>query len=64
MYSLRNCLTCEKARGILRQEGMDFDERLVEENPKWLEEALRLSDTVPVFLYGDRVEIGFRGEEG
>ncbi|MBI2165877.1 MAG: hypothetical protein HYU29_05685 [Chloroflexi bacterium] len=49
----------------LRREKVGFEERLVDDDQKFMDEALALSDTVPVFVHPDgRVEVGFRGEVG
>jgi glutaredoxin len=65
MYTLRNCPTCDKAREALNERGVDFEERMVDENEDWWEEALNYAFTVPVILWenGD-VEIGWEGEHG
>lgn len=64
LYTLRSCPTCEAARRGLRERGVDFEERTVDDNPAWYEEATRLSATVPILLRGDRVEVGWEGEMG
>jgi glutaredoxin len=65
LYTLRNCGTSDKARAALAERGVDFEERRVDENAGWWEEALRYSFTVPVIIWdnGD-VEIGWEGEHG
>lgn len=65
MYTLRNCPTCDKAREALDGRGVDYEERRVDENETWWEEALNYAFTVPVILWenGD-VEVGWEGEHG
>lgn len=66
MYSLANCPTCVAAREEMRAQGVAFEERPVEGNPRWRADVLRLTGqrTVPVFVQGDRVVVGFHGETG
>ena len=65
MYTLRNCPTCDKARAALEARGTQFEERRVDEQAKWWDEALKYAFTVPVILWdnGD-VEVGWEGEHG
>ena len=64
-YTLRNCPTCDKARDGLRERGVEFEERQVDTNEEWWEEALKYAFTVPVIVWGeDDVEIGWQGEHG
>lgn len=65
MYTLRNCPTCDKARSALTEKGVEFEERRVDQNEIWWEEALNYAFTVPVILWenGD-VEVGWEGEHG
>ncbi len=64
MYTLRTCPTCEHARRDLTAEGVDFEERMIDDNSRWLEEASRLALTVPIPVRGDKVEVGWKGESG
>lgn len=65
MYTLRNCPTCDKARDALVQRGVEFEERRVDENEEWWEEALKYAFSVPVIVWGEGdVEIGWEGEHG
>lgn len=65
VYSLRNCPVSEKAVADLRARGIEFEERRVDVNAEWWDEALNYSMTVPVIIWenGD-VEIGWDGEHG
>jgi glutaredoxin len=65
VYSLRNCPTSDKAKAALTGRGVSFEERRVDDEVRWWEEALKYSLTVPVIIWenGD-VEIGWEGEHG
>ncbi|MSQ27617.1 MAG: glutaredoxin family protein [Dehalococcoidia bacterium] len=67
MYSQEFCPTCVKARRVMTEEGIEFDERLLDDREDWQDEVLLKTKqvTVPVFLHPDgRWEVGFRGERG
>lgn len=65
VYTLKNCATSEKAMTVLRERGVDLEERRVDQNADWWNEALNYSMTVPVILWDNgEVEIGWNGEHG
>jgi len=66
IYTLsRGCPTSDKARRALAERGIDFEERQVDEDPKFWDEALNYAFTVPVIIWGeDDIEIGWEGEHG
>ena len=65
VYTLKNCGTSEKAMTALRERGIDLEERRVDQNADWWNEALNYSMTVPVILWDNgEVEIGWDGEHG
>lgn len=66
MYSLATCPTCARARREMDERGVRYEERLVDGDPFAQQEVLRLTmqRTVPVFVKGDRVVVGFHGEHG
>jgi glutaredoxin len=66
MYSLATCPTCARARREMDDQGIAYEERLVDESPERQQEVLRLTlqRTVPVFVKDGRVVIGFHGEKG
>ncbi|MDP9180514.1 MAG: hypothetical protein M3O21_02190 [Chloroflexota bacterium] len=65
VYTLKNCATSEKAMTALRERGVDLEERRVDQNADWWNEALNYSMTVPVILWDNgEVEIGWNGEHG
>ena len=64
LYTLRGCPTCEKAKRGLSQRGVQFEERMVDDNPAWWKEAVALAATVPILVSDGRVEVGWQGEAG
>ncbi|MCH7811662.1 MAG: glutaredoxin family protein [Chloroflexi bacterium] len=64
MYTLRTCPTCKRARSDLTAEGVEFEERAIDDNPRWFDEASLLALTVPILVRGDKVEVGWKGESG
>ncbi len=64
MYTLRTCPTCERARKDLTADGVDFEERVIDDNVEWFDEASQLGLTVPILVRGDAVEVGWKGESG
>ena len=64
VYTLTTCPTCQKLREAWAKEGIKYEERPVDENQKWLDEALKLGDAVPIIVKNNQVEIGFQGEHG
>ncbi len=65
MYTLGNCPTCDRARAGLGERGIGFEERRVDENEEWWEEAIKYAFTVPIIIWNEGdVEIGWKGEHG
>ena len=64
LYTLRTCPTCDKPRRDLQAAGVDFEERLIDDNSAWYAEAAALSVTVPILVRGERIEVGWKGEYG
>ncbi len=67
MYSQEFCPTCVKARRTLTEEGVDFEERWIDDRVDWQDLVLAKTKqvTVPVFVQPDGAwEVGFRGERG
>ena len=64
MYTLRTCPTCERARKDLTADGIDFEERVIDDNDEWFKEASALAITVPILVRGDKIEVGWKGESG
>lgn len=66
MYSLATCPTCARARREMDEQGVEYEERLVDRSPEHQQEVLRLTlqRSVPVFVKDGRVTVGFHGEQG
>ena len=64
VYTLPECDVSERALADLRAEGYDVEERNVMRSKQWFDEALRYAISVPIVLYGDKVEIGWKGAVG
>ncbi len=65
LYTAPNCSTSDQARADLLADGVEFEERRVDENEQWWEEALKYAFTVPVIIWAEaNVEIGWEGEHG
>ena len=66
MYAMVDCPTCDRARREMDEQGVAYEERLVDGNAANQQEVLRLTlqRTVPVFVKGSQVIIGFHGERG
>lgn len=60
VYTLRTCPACIKLKESFVAQGKEFEERQVDSNQAWLNEALKHGDLVPIVVYEDgRVEIGY-----
>ena len=65
VYTLTTCPPCIDLREEWTSQGIEFDERRVDQNQAWMDEALKYGDSVPIIVYADgRVETGFAGEVG
>ena len=65
VYTLTVCPACDLLRNSWRREGVEYEERRVDQNQDTLDEALDFGDTVPIIVWPDgRVETGFRGSRG
>ena len=64
LYTLRDCPTCAKAKRGLSQRGVQFEERVVDDNAAWWKEAVALAATVPILVSDGGVEVGWEGEVG
>ena len=64
IYTLRTCPTCDRARRDLAQEGVAFEERMIDEDPRWFDEASGMAVTVPILVRGEKIEVGWKGEVG
>ena len=65
VYTLRTCHSCIKLKEDWTSRGIEFEERQVDDNQAWLDQAVNYGDQVPVIVYGDgQVEIGYAGMIG
>jgi glutaredoxin len=65
VYTQASCPTCLSLKLDLKRKGVQYEERDVGSNQRWLDEAIRHADTVPIMVHPDgRVEVGFAGEMG
>jgi len=62
IFTLKTCPSCIEIKKYWSKNGWEFEERQVDENQDWLDEALKYGDTVPIVVYEDgRVEVGYAG---
>ncbi len=65
VYTLTVCPACDSLRSAWARDGIQYEERRVDQSQDTLDEALDYADTVPIIVYPDgRVEIGFGGKTG
>ena len=65
VYTLTVCPACDALRGAWKREGIEYEERRVDQSQDTLDEALDLADTVPIIVYPDgKVAVGFQGMTG
>ena len=66
MYSLATCPTCVAAREEMDAAGTVYEDRVLDAAPAYQAEVLRLTRqrTVPVFVKGEQIVVGFHGEKG
>ena len=60
VYTLTTCPACMKLKADWSKQGIVFEERAVDQDQIWLDEALKYGDMVPIIVYPDRrVEVGY-----
>jgi glutaredoxin len=60
VYTVSTCPACIKLKEDWTRQGIKFEERQVDNNQSWLDEALKYGDSVPIIVYGDgRVQVGY-----
>ena len=66
MYSLATCPTCVAARLEMDAAGTEYEDRVLDDDPARQAEVLRLTrqSTLPAFVKGDQVVVGFHGDKG
>ena len=64
-YTLTICPACDHLRDTWAKQGIQYDERRVDQSQDTLDEALLYGDNVPIIVYPDgKVEVGFEGHKG
>tara|TARA_A100001037_G_scaffold65775_2_gene57973 strand:+ start:4779 stop:4943 length:165 start_codon:yes stop_codon:yes gene_type:complete len=48
----------------LKKKDVEYEERQVDKNQAWLDEALAYADTVPIMIEDETVTVGFNGSMG
>jgi len=64
IYTTPGCPCCAPARQDLEERGMSYEEISTKDNPRAVEEVMRLSNgtgVVPILVSGDEVKVGFGG---
>ncbi len=62
IFTLKTCPACIEIKKHWAEQGREFEERQVDDNQAWLDDALKYGDTVPIVVYEDgRTEVGYRG---
>jgi glutaredoxin len=65
VYTISSCPASKQLKKDLTAKGIKFMEKQVDENQKWLDEALTYGDAVPIIVYGDgRIEVNPTGIPG
>jgi glutaredoxin len=64
IYTLRTCATSQRAKADLEADGIEYEERKIDENAAYYDEAVELGFTVPIIVRGTHVEVGWKGESG
>ncbi len=67
VYTLSTCPTCQKAKRVLTDRGVAFEERVLDDRTDWQNEVETLTGqyTVPVLVHpSGQVEVGIDGERG
>jgi glutaredoxin len=65
IYTVSSCPASARIREDWTQAGISFEERQVDKNQAWLDEALKYGDTVPIAVYEDgKIEIGYQNMIG
>ena len=60
IYTVSTCPASLKLKKDWNSQGIEFEERMVDKNQAWLDEALKYGDMVPIIVYQDgRVEVGY-----
>lgn len=65
VYTLTVCPACDALRASWKKQGIEYEERRVDQAQETLDDALWYADTVPIIIFPDgKVEVGFEGMTG
>ena len=65
IYTVASCPASLKLKEDWRSQGLDFEERPVDNSQKWLDEAVKYGDMVPIIVFGDgKIQVGYQGMIG
>ena len=64
IYTLTSCPTCAHAKRDLDADRVPYEERKIDENGAYYDEALELGFSVPIIVRDGKVEVGWKGESG
>jgi len=64
IYTLQSCPTCVRAKRDLDADGIAYEERKIDENGAYYDEACELGFSVPIIVRDGKVEVGWKGESG
>ena len=61
VYTLTTCPACVVMKEDWNKQGIEFEERQVDESQSWLDEARTYGDVVPIVVYPDgKVTMGYK----
>jgi len=65
IYTLGWCPASAKLKEDWNSQGIEFEERQVDQSQSYLDEALKHADMVPIIVFpGGRVEVGYKNMIG
>ena len=65
VYTMSWCPASAKLKQDWTSQGIEYEERQVDQNQTYLDEALKCGDMVPIIVFGDgRVEVGYKNMIG
>ena len=61
VYTLKTCPSCIVLKEDWEKDSIKFEERQVDQNQDWLDEAREFGDIVPIVVYPDgKVTMGYK----
>ena len=65
VYTVSSCPASIRLKEDWRSQGLAFEERQVDNSQKWMDEAVKYGDSVPIVVYADgKVEVGYKNMIG